>query len=146
MIPVKDAIALAIEHHDLYLQALPHLEELSGNLRGLLVEYEKAPAMTVRQAAWLSNELAKVKEAEPLYGDFKAIKIMFQIAGEHLKRPKIRLLTEEGVFLQLTFIPNENKILLHRDGWQGHGVRKFIGWIEDEVIRPKYLAAITEDM
>lgn len=144
--PIHEAEELAAEHYDLVEEAAKYWDKLDFRLQDIISRYAEAPALTVRQAQWLENEMAKYRQAEPLYGDFKAIKVMFRIAGNHLQRPKIRLLTAEGVFLQLTFIPGQDIILLHRDGWQGHGKRQHIGWIEEGQIKPKFANALNNDI
>jgi len=94
---------------------------------------------------WVNKLVAKVKKAEPIYGDFKAIYVMFQIAGENLKYPKIRLLSKENVFVQLNFKKDSQNINVYRDGWKNHGKRKFIARIIDNMIVPES-DELTEDI
>lgn len=68
---------------------------------------------------------------------------MFQIAGQHLQRPKVRLITEENEYIELWFIQRDSynrpispTILLFQGGWQGHGRRTRIGMISEGEIRP----------
>jgi hypothetical protein len=158
-----DLLTLAAEQSstciDLYLEATSpsKWEKLDPRIQDMLSSFAEWPHLTRKQYEWLEREVQKLREAEPLYGDFKAIWVMFQIAGEHLQNPKIRLMTEDDIFLQLTFQgrpayyqnPETFKphIELHRDGWQGHGKRRHIGQISaDLIITPRYAGAITPSM
>jgi len=144
---LQSALNLAEEHYWLVNKAEKYYNDLDYRLQNILDNYLKNPSLTHRQANWLENELAKFTEIKPLYGDFKAVQVMFTIASNHLKRPKIRLLTKENTFIQLTFIPGEKTIILHRGGWAGHGQRVYLGKItpENQII-PKFSGAITEDI
>lgn len=143
---------IAQESVDLYLEALAHRDKFTHmGLCDLVDAFPQHPVFTQRQMQWLSNSLAPFREIKPLYGDFKAIWVMFRLAGEHIKRPKIRLLTKGDVFLQLSFIqdPRETTpsyIKLFTGGWAGHGQRVFIGRIQDNQIIPHFSGAITEDI
>lgn len=95
--------------------------------------------LSVKQAEWVTKLLARVKGIEPIYGDFKAIFVMFRMAAANggLKFPKIRLITKAGRFVQLNFKSEDNtEVKVYVDGWQGHGYRKFAGQIEDNLMKP----------
>ena len=102
--------------------------------------------LSPKQWYWIGTLAARIREAKPLYGDFKAIQVMFQIAGEHLKYPKIRLLSNDNVFVQLNFFPKTSEIKIFRGGWAGHGRRRFIGWVREDRIVPYTEGCITEDI
>ena len=143
------ALAIAEEHYNLWLEAIQVYDTLDLNMQDLLDRYEDFPAFTERQAAWIERTIGAARAIKPLYGDFKAIFVMFRLAGTHLKRPKIRLLTKDEVFIQLNFMQEDGKapfILLYRGGWAGHGQRTYIGKIEEGLIKPKYKDSITPDI
>lgn len=153
---LEQALDLAREHHELYLTALTYEDSLDSRLKDILAKYATSPSLTSGQAAWLAREIDSLKDITPLYGNFKAIEIMFMLAGENLKAPKIRLMTKDDIFVQLNFMPaREEKeefnmytgkmetkpamprhIKVFRDGWQGHGRRASVGQILDGVFHP----------
>lgn len=92
--------------------------------------------LSERQWEWVGKLNERISGTKPLYGDFRAIRVAFQIAGEYLKIPKIRLMTKSDRYVQLNFLPKKNRIEVFVDGWQGHGKRKFAGVIEDDMIKP----------
>ena len=114
--------------------------------------YKTRGSLSDKQWYWVKTLSDRVVGLEPVYGDFKAILVMFRIAGANdkgkaLKYPKVRLLTQEERYVQLNFKPDQpNKIDVYVDGWQGHGYRKFAGWIEDEKIIPYRDDRMTDDV
>lgn len=103
-------------------------------------------SLSVRQWTCVDDVVARYTTAEPIYGDFDAVHVMFRLASDKLKKPKIRLLSDAGVFVQLNFDNESRKVLIFRDGWQGHGKRKFIGWIKDNVIVPYKADSLDDDI
>ena len=114
--------------------------------------YIQRGGLTDKQWYWVDQLTQRVKGLEPIYGDFKAILVMFQIAaandrGTALKRPKVRLMTEEGRFVQLNFKPQEGSdVDVYVDGWAGHGYRKFAGKIQENQIVPYRDDRMTDDV
>jgi hypothetical protein len=108
----------------------------------LVTQFKNRGYLSEKQASWVLKLIDRVEGAEPIYGDFKAVLVMLQIAGANdkgnaLKAPKIRLMTKGGRFVQLNFNPEESsKAKVFVDGWQGHGYRKYAGAIEDNVMKP----------
>ena len=122
--------------HQKRLESLNELDSLMDQFNekdrrfasDLCSNYVQRGGLTARQWEWVDKLADRVRKAEPIYGDFDAIHVMFQLAGESLKRPKVRLLTDEGTFVQLNFKPGTKDIDVYRDGWQGHGYRKLDSW------------------
>ena len=151
------AQAIAYANVELVNSARKFYDKLDPRIQDIIDRFLAYPALTERQAQWIEREAGKFEEAAPLYGDFKAIWVMFRLSG--LKKPKIRLLSPEGKFIQLTFISEEGltefqkaqgqkpRILLHQGGWAGHGQRFAIGEInEDLIVLPKRKGSIDEDI
>jgi len=113
---------------------LPENQEFYSSL---LTQFTENAGLSSKQWHYIDKFIAENKEKEPLYGDFDAIQVMFRIAGEHLKYPKIRLVSKEGRYVQLNFLPETQTIKVFVDGWQGHGKRQFCGLITDGMIVPK---------
>lgn len=113
----------------------------------LCTQFRQSYSLSPRQWEWVNTLLERAYGSEPLYGDFKAVLVMFRIAGERLKKPKIRLMSDDNIFVQLTFNPEKPSVIeIHRDGWQGHGKRKLAGWIYEEQIVPYKSDRFTEGM
>ena len=115
----------------------------------LVTQFKNTNSLSIKQWEWVTKLADRVEGGEPIYGDFKKILVAFLIAGEHLKRPKIRLVSEEGRFVQLTFFQDteaQTEIAVHVDGWQGHGYRKYAGRIEGNMIKPWSRDRMTDDV
>ncbi len=116
--------------------------------------YMQRGSLSDKQWGWVETLLSRVKGLEPVYGNFKSAMVMFRIvaAGNDkdagLKKPRVRLMSDGGTFVQLTFNPEraDDAIEVHIDGWQGHGYRKFAGWIKEDAIIPYRLDRMTEDV
>lgn len=109
-------------------------------------------SLSPRQWEWVSKLLDRVQGSEPVYGDFKSVMVMFDIAMGKLKTPRIRLMTNwrdphaDHRFVQLTFNRDKKQIDVHVDGWAGHGYRKFAGWIVNDRITPWSSDRMTDDV
>lgn len=118
-------------------------QEFAGDL---IQGFQNTGALSAKQWEWVGKLVARVEGAQPLYGNFNPIHVAFQIAGEHLQCPKVRLVTEEGRFVQLNFYPETKTIKVMVDGWQGHGYRKFAGVIENDMIKPYDRERLSDDV
>jgi len=112
----------------------------------LTAQYLQTKGLSPKQWEWVNTLANRVRKAEPIYGDFNALHVMFQLAGEHLKFPKVRLLTSKNTFVQLNFKAKTKDIDIYRDGWQGHGYRKFVGWIRNNQLVPYREDRLTDDI
>lgn len=105
----------------------------------LVQTFSNTGSLSANQRGWVNKLINRVKGAEPIYGDFKAVRVMFRIASANggLQYPKVRLMTKGGQFVQLNFnAEDSDKVKVFVDGWQGHGFRKFAGLIEDNMLKP----------
>lgn len=117
-------------------------------------QFQNTHSLSPKQWPWVLTLRDRVVEAEPIYGDFNAVHVMFRLSKDKLKRPKIRLMTNwqdpdplaEHRFVQLTFDQDSKTILVHVDGWAGHGYRKFAGWIHANKIVPYKADRMTEEV
>lgn len=127
----------------------------------LLKQFAQTSSLSPRQWPWVSRLVERAYGTMPLLGNFKAILVMFRIAGENMKfardrtdrsysgppKPKIRLLTDDNIFIQLTFNPEQPSLVsVYRDGWQGSGKRRFAGWIKEDKVIPFNSDRMTESM
>jgi len=122
----------------------------------LIDQFLATKALSARQWEWVGILGDRVKGAEPIYGDFKAIEVMLMLAADNIQTPKIRLMTNwrdpdaDHRFVQLTFSKNretgKREILVHIDGWAGHGYRKFAGWINENHLMPWRADRMTDDV
>lgn len=107
-------------------------------------------SLSPKQWSWVHTLRGRVVEAEPIYGSFDPIRVMFRLASNGLKKPRIRLITGADEYLTLTFRVNEKeeqkKIEIHSGGWAHHGHRRFVGWIRDDAIVPYRQDRLTETM
>lgn len=121
-----------------------------------LIANFKDRGLSIKQWAWVTKLADRVTALEPVYGNFKAIRVAFMLAGEQIKVPKIRLMSDEGRFVQLNFYRagtsdgyrqyDHDTIKVFVDGWQGHGFRKYAGEVSDEYIRPWDRERMTDDV
>lgn len=108
----------------------------------LIHQFTRDLNLSPKQWYWVNTILGRYTTAEPIYGSFNAILVMFRFAqAKGLKRPRIRLLSSdpEPVYFELWFRPGEESertIEIMRGGWQGHGRRQFSGWVKDDRILP----------
>lgn len=135
----------------IYTEGFEHFPKLEDfRLIHILETYAETGFMSPGQLNWLRNSLAPFLEAKKLEGDLRGIWVMFQIAGQHLKRPKVRLLSQEGTYFELWFevsrASGKSSILLFEGGWQGHGRRRRIGSIEGNQIIPWRSESISPDI
>jgi len=116
----------------------------------LLQNYTTRGSLTNNQWVWVDRLRERVRGVEPIYGSFDPILVMFRLAGAHgLKKPKVRLMSKGGTYVQLNFYPGEKdeKVVdVYIDGWQGHGHRKFAGWIHKDRLVPYSKDRMTEDV
>lgn len=147
-LPSEEAVqAKALEAREIVEKALRHWEEIDDwRVKEILQKYSETLLISPGVLKWLKDISAFWTEAQPLYGDFKSLFVMFMIAGESLKKPKVRLITKEGLFIQLNFDVQAKRIHLFQGGWAGHGERRKIGYISNGVIQPHYSGAISEDI
>ena len=95
--------------------------------QSLYDNYRERGSLSNKQWAWVETLTDRVKKAEPIYGDFTAIHVMFRMTqgkDKAHKRPKIRLMTKGGRYVQINFRPGEEgekNMTVYVDGWQGHG-------------------------
>lgn len=142
-----------------YLTSMKDLEEVKDALplkdkafaESLIQQLYEVGTLSFKQWEWVETLVNRVKGAEPIYWDFAPIQVMFRLASANggLKRPKIRLLSEEGTFVQLTFFPDRDgskNLEIHTGGWAGHGTRKFAGWIFEDKIIPYKAERLNEDI
>lgn len=112
--------------------------------------YTSNHTLSRNQWKWVGKLLERYTKQEPVYGSFDPILVMFRLAGSNgLKKPKIRLIGKKGRFVQLNFKPGEKgekQIGVYVDGWQGHGYRKFAGWISKDMIIPYDTERMTEEV
>jgi len=154
-------VAAELEKLEVRLGQLSDLNEVATQLTArdqtfaadLVAGYMNRGSLTDKQWYWVDQLVMRVKGAEPIYGNFNPALVMFQIAassdkGTGLKKPRVRLVSPEGRFVQLTFNPDRAKdaIEVHIDGWQGHGYRKFAGWIKADQILPYRTDRMNEDV
>lgn len=109
----------------------------------LIGDFLGTRGLSPKQWEWVSNLHARLEEAEPLYGDFDAILVMFRLAGEHLKRPKIRLITEENEYVMLSFNVEKQEVDIYTGGWAHHGRRRFVGWVKEDKLVPYTIDRLT---
>ena len=105
----------------------------------LINQFSNTGSLSPNQSGWVTKLLNRVKSAEPIYGDFNAIRVMFRLAAANggLKFPKIRLMSKGGRFVQLNFdAEGAEKTKVFVDGWQGHGHRKYAGEISENTLKP----------
>lgn len=112
----------------------------------LINQFVNTKGLSARQWEWVGKLAERGTAIEPLYGNFEPLLVAFRLAGEHLKYPKIRLVSEQERFVQLNFFPDSQVIKVFVDGWQGHGFRKFAGLIEDGMIKPWSRDRLTDDV
>lgn len=120
----------------------------------LIEQFLRDHSLSPRQWPHVDRLVNMVKGAEPLYGNFAPILVMFRLTesarnGAGLKKPKIRLLSDAGTFVQLNFRPgerNERCLKVFTGGWSGHGRRRFAGWIADDRIIPYAPDRMPEDV
>jgi len=111
--------------------------------RDLLDQFERDLQLSPKQWYWAQMLTQRYAKAEPLYGSFNAILVMFRLAQSHgLKRPRVRLLSDdanEPIYFELWFRPgeqDERQVEIMIGGWQGHGKRRFGGTILGDRILP----------
>jgi hypothetical protein len=108
----------------------------------LLHGFVEGEGLSPRQWFWVSDLAERYAEAEPIYGSFNPILVMFRFAQSRgLKRPRVRLLSSdpEPVYFELWFRPgeaDERTVEIMIGGWQGSGRRRFGGWIRNDRIIP----------
>lgn len=132
-------------------EAIPEMTKKDRSFaEDLYQNYLTRGSLTFRQWEWVSKLTDRVRGVEPIYGSFDPILVMFRLAGAHgLKKPKVRLLSKEDRYVQLNFKPgekDEKTVDVYVDGWQGHGHRKFAGWIHKDRIVPYSLDRMTDDV
>lgn len=145
-----------IEIHKKRVSAIIHLSknftslaEKSQNFaKSLIDQFVANSTLSYKQWDSVLSLRDQITESEPVYGSFAPILVMFRLTGERgLKAPRVRLLTKEGRYVQLNFNPdNPKEIKVYVDGWQGHGKRKFAGWIYEEKIVPYNTNHMSEDV
>jgi len=152
-----DIIATA---HSILDDRMQALQSLSAALQGtlpardhtfatdLIETFQHHHTLSHKQWDWVEKLVLRNTPLEHLYGSFDPIRVMFRMAADNgnLKRPKIRLISPEGRFVQLNFYPDSSVIKVFVDGWQGHGHRKFAGRIEGDKIIPWAKDRMTPDV
>ena len=152
-IDIEDEIALYREKLELLVDmhsCIPAMTEKDQKFAtDLYAGYQRQGGLSPKQWHWVGVLRDRVSEVEPIYGSFNAILVMFRLAAANggLKRPKIRLMSHEGRFVQLNFDPEEtNRVKVFVDGWQGHGIRKYAGERSDDMIKPYTSDRMTPDV
>ena len=153
-----------LEEYETRLNALVDLHSVTDQLRArdrdfandLYSQFVNTGGLSPRQWPWVQNLLDRVKTAEPIYGDFTALWVMFRLVGDKLQKPRIRLMTNwrdpeaDHRFVQLTFTRDrdsqERIVEVHVDGWSGHGYRKFAGWVHEDKIVPWSADRMTDEV
>ena len=150
-------IEAEIEAYQEKLEKLVQLHEVREGLTSknrefadsLYDQFMRTKGLSPNQWGWVGTLLSRVKEAEPIEGNFNAIQVMFRIAtGEgDLQKPKIRLMSKDNRYVQLNFNRDKPKeINVYVDGWAGHGFRKFAGWIRDDKLVPYDSSRMSPDV
>lgn len=147
-------IEAEVERYQLKLEGLNELDSLMEQFTDrdrsfasdLCRQFVQTGGLSPKQWDWVERLCERVRKAEPIYGNFDAIHVMFRLSGEHLKFPKIRLMTAEDTYVELRFYPETKDLKIFRDGWQGHGYRKFVGWIKDNQLIPYRADRLTDDI
>lgn len=132
----------AFLHYSLH-QLSERDQEFATSLLNALADTNQ---LSPKQAYWL-NELAnRLRKSEPIYGSFDAVLVMFRLAGQKLKRPKVRLLSKpdadgQETYFELWFpIPedgtSQRELKIYIGGWQHHGRRRFGGWVKSDRLIP----------
>lgn len=133
-----------------YRQALETLAELDASkailpardrefAESLVSQFLTTGGLSPRQWEFVQRLAGSASSATPLQGSFSPIFVMFRLANTtgDMKQPRIRLMTEDGVFVQLNFDPEHpSEIRVFRDGWSGHGYRRYAGTIHEGFIVP----------
>lgn len=143
--------------HDLFhsLESLTQKDQrFADDLLNGQYGFRARGALTAKQWGWVHTLLGRAQSAAApveIEGDFSAIQVMFRLASSNdkglaLKNPKIRLLSDEGRFVQLNLKPGTSKIDVYVDGWAGHGYRKYAGSIVDDKLRPYGKDRMSDDV
>lgn len=143
----KERLILA-EEVSLHLSLFhPKEQEFARNLLSYLTE-----SSTLSVAQWfhmerLANQIKVLTDPSQqmtVEGNFNGTLVMLRIAGEKLKRPLIRLLSDpeegrpQGYFFTLKFRPERpsDGVTIVVGGWSGHGQAYVAGWIRDGRFQP----------
>ena len=143
-----------IKEYTAKLDALSSLIEVANQLptkdqefaADLISTFTNTKALSSKQWLWVERLAKRITATEPIYGNFDPIRVAFQLAGEHIKMPRIRLLTKGDRYVQLNFYPDTSTIKVFVDGWQGHGYRKFAGTIDKDRIIPNSEDRMTDEV
>lgn len=141
-LPIDDLVAQyesRLEMFNEVIESLPLTNDRDGAfIQSLHSSFLAYANLTPRQWDAVTNLHYRYRQSEPIYGSFAPILVMFRIAQSHgLKQPKIRLLTDDDIFIQLNFDSDKPSLIeIYRDGWAGHGRRRYAGRIQDGVIYP----------
>jgi len=112
-------------------------------------QFVNSHALSGRQWEWVGKLYDRVAGQRTIDGSFKAIMVMFMMAQSQggLKRPKVRLMSKGKRFVQLTFnVEKPKEVVIHVDGWAGHGYRKFAGTMTENHIYPYASDRVTPDV
>jgi hypothetical protein len=143
-----------------YETRLETLQELSLNIdklnkrdqefaESLCSGFATSKGLSPRQWFWVETLHYRTTAQEEIEGTFKPILVMFRLAASNgdLKKPKIRLLTDNNRFVLCVFNPEiDSKVEVYVDGWAGHGHRKYAGRIEAGKIVPYMADRMTPDV
>jgi hypothetical protein len=117
--------------------------------RDLISQFLDRGNLSSKQWEWVGTLKDRIKGVKPIYGSFNAISVMFRLAGEKLKYPKIRLITKNDQYILLSFkkvVEGKNTIEIATGGYANHGRRVFRGWIENGAIVPYKSNSIDDDI
>ena len=119
----------------------------------LLTQFKVREGLSDNQWHWVGVLLSRANPetiSEDI-GDMNPVWVMFKLAQANggLKFPKIRLATESGLYMRLSFKTDDKgkrMIELHQGGFTNHGRRLFIGWIKENKLIPYKPERVTDEM
>ena len=150
----------SLENLRLSYKKLPN-PNMQDAFEDILCALLKNGALSRAQWSYLDSMAETLAALEPIYGDFKAILVMFRFAGEKIKFPRIRLCVGSPGevnfnYFELWFFPHgvsksgfkkdPNSVEIQVGGWQGSGNRRFGGWIKDNLIIPYSTKNLTREI
>jgi hypothetical protein len=148
-----------------YSEKLETLNELADSIddlsskkdyefaESLLNQFKVREGLSDNQWYWVGVLLGRAcpEAISEDLGDMNPVWVMFRLAQANggLKNPKIRLATESGLYIRLSFKTekdNKRVIEVHQGGFSHHGRRLFIGWIRENKLTPYKPERVTDEM
>lgn len=139
--------------HENQVNVIERLRAATPNIYGnsqefaqsLVDQFTAKGFLSEKQWYWVGKLCERAQTApRDLTGDYKAISVMFQIAGEHLKKPRVNLVTDEGVKIRFTFDAVKNEIYINNTGraWQ----ESYCGKVVEQSRLIDYRSRLTADI